>query len=306
MGRQALKHAFPMVPLISSLVPIIFQIHPQFICDYEESDNFILTESKERTGQIVDIYLQRRMVLMNNLSESALELHAKCTQKLKSQIVDQCHETMKKIEKMAESFGIKKVGFNFQIPRADVDQECPYSAIGNRFSFMSFPLISCVPPQISIFVDPDCKSAEFIEIPVGQTTSELEFVLAHEMVHIAKAHGLVSSICGLAFSILTSSLWCFMLKDCVLLALQGRVIVGLIIPKILAILGIAFASQLFECTLDRCQEQEADCEAINYLQSNVGAVAFFKKIVKKWTSSIDLSHPSPQERLAYCRALVPV
>jgi hypothetical protein len=197
MGRQALMHALPTVPLISSLLSFIPQIHPQFICDYRANDNFILTESKERIGQIVDLYLQ-------------------CTQKLQSQIVDHCHETMKKIEKMAESFGIKKVDFSFQIPGADADQECPYSAIGNRFSFMSSPLISCVLPQVTIFVDPDIKSVELIEIPADQTTAELEFVLAHEMVHIAKAHGLISSICSLAFSILTSALWCFVLKDCVL------------------------------------------------------------------------------------------
>ena len=322
MGHDALKQAVPFVPLISSLFSFIPQIHPQSICDKSVNENFVIRESKERTGQIVDLYLKKRVVLMNNVSESALhlllkdakmlhdpkfleqvvetltvdkELHAKIIQKLKSQIVEHCHETRKKVVKIAESFGIKKVDFSFAIPNK-ADHESPYSAFGNPFSFVSSPFISCCPPTRTIFVDPAITS---MEIPADYTTPELEFILAHEIVHIAKSHGLISAICSLAFSIFTSALWFSVLKEC----LVGKLTIGFIIPKILGILGTAFASQLFEHTLDRCHEQEADCEAIDYLQSNLGGVAFFEKNEKKESSSLDLRHPPLLTRLEYCRSL---
>jgi hypothetical protein len=301
MRRRALFHAIPFVPFFVSLSEVFHQVNPQISWNDDvnnNGENFVFTDSKERTGRIVDLYLQRRVKIINNLSKvDQKELQSNVTERLKSQIVENCHNRMQKIAKIAEDFGLKKVDFGFRLPKVFSEVDADYFAVGTRFSCLSPPVIFCRPPDCNISIGSDHGKMQ-----VPELTPDEEFTLVHEIVHIAKSHAIISLICSIAFSYFSMAIWWPVVEHS-LLALKGRVSIGLIIPKVLGILSASFVYQLFTNSLNRCQEKEADCEAMAYLQSNEGALALFEPLEKAGGAVVDLAHPSLKERIAYCRAM---
>lgn len=301
MGRNALDYAIPFVPFFASLADLFHQMNPQISLNDDvnnKEENFVFTDSKERTGQIVDLYLQRRVKIINTPSrDDSKNLESSVIEKLKSQIIDSCHNRMQKIAKIAEAFGLKKVDFGFRLPNVFREIDSDYISIGTRFSCLSPPVIFCKPSACNVPIDSDHGNRQVFELTPAE-----EFTLVHEIVHIAKSHALISLICSIAFSCFSTAIWLTVAKHS-LLALKGKVSVGLIIPEVLKILSASFVYQLFTNALNRCQEKEADCEAMAYLQSNEGAIALFEPLEKEGGVVVDLSHPPLKERLAYCRAM---
>lgn len=297
MCRSSLVDALPVAPLVNSLFNLAFQCHPQLFRNEDiadaDAEDFILTDSKEHTAQVIDLYMQRRV----NIDAPSEELKTSTQANVKSSMIDSCHRRMQQIEKIAADFGIKKVAFGISISRDPPEcgaQEAPYQAIGNRYSYLSAPMIVATPPQIKLNVDPSI-SVTTEKLTEQQTAVEKgkNFIVAHEMVHIAKNHALISTISYAAFSALATGVWA--------LGLYSGVSVSSALCTYALVVGISLPFQVFYNTQRRCQEKEADLEAMKYLGSNEGAIAANEGFEKLGVVD-DLEHPPFQERKAYVLA----
>jgi hypothetical protein len=236
--------------------------------------------------------MQRRITI-NALSA---DLTSSAQTKLKSEIVGSLHQRMVKIGQIAEAFGINKVAFGLSLP---IQMEpgsvyAPYGAIGGNLSCISAPMIVCTPSPLNVVVSSVAESTGN-----GGTASESQaeqikdFLAAHEMVHTAKNHTVISAVTAVASSILISGIWMAGLYG-------GGLTLGRVACTYGAVAGTSLLSRLFYCTQRRCQEKEADLEAIKYLKSNVGAIAAFDGY-DKGVSCTDLEHPPLRDRLNYSK-----
>ena len=298
MCRHAALDAFPGLPLAGSLVEIFLQSHPQLLrndnLDDADGEDFILTDSKECIEKFVDLYLKQRVEIV----APSKELQASTQENFKLQCIDAIGQRIQKIEKIAHDFGIKKVAFgcslSVDLPSPD-SVETPYAALGNQCSYLSEPMIIFTPPRLKIVVDPSIPTPteDFVAAQKEKNNKIKDFFTAHEMVHIAKNHTLISTISYLAFSILATGIWVKGLQD------------GLSLTPLALTYGKVFGSaalfELFFYTVRRCQEKEADLGAIKYLETNEGAMAGLESFAER-VPFIELEHPPIPERLAYVQA----
>lgn len=294
MFQMACKDALPIVPALIAILELGLISHPQLFrnddLENPEGEDFILDASKERTEKAIDLYLDRRV----EVTAPTEELKVSALANLKSALVDACHRRMAQIDRIATDFGIKKVSFGISIP-SDVGpaQEAPFEAVGTRTSFFSNPMIVASPPQLKIQVDPSIAVASDLSEQQKAGEKAKEFIVAHEMVHIAKNHELIASISNVAFSVLTTGIW--------IAGLGSKITLASAVCTYGFVLGAAIPFELFFYSLRRAQEKEADLEAVRYLKTNEGAVASFEAFAKRGVVQ-DLEHPSLDQRIAYIGA----
>lgn len=210
--QHAIADALPVVPLITSLSGLFLLSHPQIFRNddlNDEGEDFVVTDfSKERLGQVIDLYLKKQVEVI----APSEELKSSTLANLKSTFVDNCCQRIMQIGKIAADFGIKKVGYGISLHN-DRTPCSPYAAIGIQSSYFSDPIIIHTPPHFKIQVDPSIQYSEG-NVKKDQQPSEKskDFIIAHEMVHIAKNHSLISSISHVGFSVLTTCAWALKLQ----------------------------------------------------------------------------------------------
>lgn len=294
MCRDSLIDAIPILPALRAILEVGLTLHPQFFRDDDinddEATDFILTDSKERTERVIDLYIKRKVEVLAGTEE----LKAGTLEHVKSTLVDACHRRMAQIDKIATDFGLKKVFFGLSI-FSDSKEEAPFEAAGTRLSFISDPMIIATPPRLSIQIDSSIGVPTEDSLLKQQALGDKskEFIIAHEMVHIARNHALIATVSYLAYSILATSIW------------VAGIGAGLSLASVACtygtVLGVAIPFQIFFNTLRRSQEKEADQEAMHYLKSNEGALAAHEALKKRGAVD-DLEHPSMAQRLAYIQA----
>ncbi len=291
MCRNSLIDALPIASALRAILGISLIFHPQFCRDDDVNDDdgtdFILTNSKERTERIIDLYLKRRVEIIAPTEDLRVGMLAH----VKSVLIDACYRRMVQIDKIAQDFGLKKVLFGLTIS-SDSGEEAPFEAAGTRLSFLSDPMIIMTPPRMKIQIDPMIESPSESSLLEQMTLDNKakEFIMSHEMVHIAKSHSLIAAVAYLAYSILSTSIW--------VTGISSGVSLASVICTYGAVYCITIPFQLFYNTLRRSQEKEADLGAMNYLKSNEGALAAHTALKKKGSVD-DLEHPLMAERLVY-------
>jgi hypothetical protein len=292
MCRDACFNALPILPALRAVLELGLINHPQFGRNEDlldaEGEDFLLDGSRERTEKVVDLYLQRRV----RVAAPTEELKASAMAGIKTAFIDACQRRMFQIDKIAADFGIKKVSFGVSVPLDPSAEEAPYQAVGTRASRFSNPMIVCNPPCLNVQIDPT------VQVSGEQTIEEKdkEFVIAHEMIHIAKNHELIATVSYLAYSVLATGMWAA--------GVSGGVTLSSVLCTYGAVVGAAAVPfELFFYTLRRSQEQEADVEAIRYLKTNEGAKQYFEGIKNRGVVD-DLEHPPIDRRIAYIQAAV--
>lgn len=292
MCRDSIADAVPLLPALRAILELGLVLHPQFCRNDDLSDaegaDFILTDSKEQTERVVDLYVKRKVEVVAPTEE----LKAGALAQVKSALVDACHRRMAQIDRIAADFGLKKVFYGVSIS-SDFEGEAPFEAAGVRLSPLSDPMIIATPPRLKVEIDPgkETSSDDALLEQFAREEKGKEFIVAHELVHIAKNHALIATVSYLAYSILATGLWVAAVgAGTSLIATYGLVFVGAAIPF-----------QLVFNTLRRSQEREADGEAMKYLKSNEGALAAHASLSKRGALD-DLEHPPMAQRLVYIQA----
>ncbi len=289
MGRAACIDALPILPALRAILGLALWSHPQGFRNEDLADadgtDFMLDGTRERTEKVIDLYLQRRVAV----TAPTEELKVSTLAALKSAFTEACQRRMVQIDKIAADFGIKKVSFGLSVPSDSSSGGTPYEAVGTCASWFSNPMIVCNPPRMNIQVDPEAQVSSEQKLD----EKDKEFVVAHEMVHIAKNHELIANVSYLAYSFLAAGIWAAGMKS--------GLTMGSVLCTYGAALGVAIPFELFFYGLKRSQEQDADVEAIRYLGTNEGAKRFFEGMKNRGIVD-DLEHPPIDLRLAYIGA----
>ncbi len=295
MSKIAAMNSFPGIAMLLALFQLFSTIHPQLLHSDNlrdpDAEDIILTTEPSNLEQAADLYLQRKVTIETPSQELRLS-----TQKdIKTKAIDTWRQRIVLIDRIAKDFGIKKVAYGLSIPidsSSTVSKEYPYASVGNKSYHLSDPVIIRTPPSLRL----EASKAKTLEADRQKQQKPLqqmeEFLIAHEIIHIAKNHSLISSITYVAFAILNTAMW--------VVGLQSGISLASLACTYTVVLGTALLYHLFYYTQRRCQEREADIEAMNHLQSNEGAIFAMESF--KNTVVDDLEHPPIKERLAYIQA----
>lgn len=286
MIKPTLISSVPFMPIVPSIFEMAVQLNPQ-ICrddvDDEEGEIFVVSDApKEEREKIAQILLDRTVEVVSSSAERA----ASIKENLKNQILTAWEQRLIKISDIAKDFGVERLDFGIYLNSEDYS---PCQVIGSRSSYFSDPMLLVTPHQkVRIHDEPGARlPSENIADSQEKLLKMKDFILVHEMSHIAHNHTLIRTIAKVALSILTAGLW--------IAGLQGAFSFGLCI---VTVLSSCFLFQLFMNTLCRYQERSADIEALNYLGTNEGGLEFIK-CYKDIANPHDLEHPSMERRYDY-------
>lgn len=162
-----------------------------------------------------------------------------------------------------------------------------YASAGDRFSLHD-PLIISYSQKLHITNEAGVEQA----ILQQSEEAKKEFIIAHELAHIARGDHLCRTISLVGMMALNMGLWSY-----------GMGLAAPLITRVVTTLAFTLCthsiSKMFYHTLCRHQERQADLLAMDTLGSSEGAIAFFSS---QTDNPQDLEHPSISERLATATA----
>ena len=125
-----------------------------------------------------------------------------------------------------------------------------------------------MPVNFLIHADPkiepsDSKVEKKQDVQPSPDVSGKEFVLAHELTHIAKGHSLITTAAVVAMTALNIFLW-----------VQG-IAASAYLSTYLTAVVVYISTRLLYNALARSHERQADAIAMDVLQTNKGAIAYY-------------------------------